>query len=68
MQEYRCSSCGYRKVERDMIDVMGQVPMYPGFAAGFMPNFSNYMDWKEDPVCPNCGKASSWKTIINNNN
>ena len=51
-----------------MIDVMGQVPMYPGFAAGFMPNFSNYMDWKEDPVCPNCGKASSWKTIINNNN
>lgn len=68
MQEYQCRSCGYRKVEKDMIDVMGEFPMYSGFGSGFMLGFSNNVKWHEDTACPNCGKASSWNAIINNSN
>lgn len=68
MQEYQCSSCGYRKMERDMIDIMGEIPMYSGFGSSFMPSFSSQMFRQDDMVCPNCKKASSWETIINNSN
>ena len=68
VQEYQCSSCGYRKMERNMVDFMGQFPMYSGFGSGFMLSFSNNMNLQENTACPNCGKASSWKSIINNSN
>lgn len=68
MQEYKCSSCGYRKMERNVMDVVGEFPMYSGFGGAFMPSFSNNMIWHEDMVCPNCGKASSWNANINNSN
>lgn len=60
MIEYICSECGYRKWERDLSDMMAQVPMYSEFGAGFMPSFTNSAGWQEDTICPNCGKATSW--------
>lgn len=68
MQEYKCSECGYRKLEREMMDFMAEIPMYSGFGGGYMQMTSQQMNWGEDVVCPNCGKASSWHPNINNSN
>lgn len=68
MQEYQCSECGYRKMERDMMDIIAEVPMYSGFGGGFINSFTSQMIDHEDTVCPNCKKASTWHPVINNSN
>lgn len=63
MQEFQCSECGYRKWERQSLDVMMEMPMYGGFGVTGMMPVTNTMNWMEDSICPNCGKASSWRPI-----
>lgn len=68
MQEYECKNCGYRKMEKNMTDMITQIPFYSGFIGGFIPGLVNDVMWQEEIVCPNCGKASTWQPLRNNNN
>lgn len=68
MQEFQCSKCGYRKWENEAVDMMMSTPMFGSFGMSNIPPMMGTMNWVQDVVCPNCGNASSWRPIINNDN
>lgn len=68
MQEYECSQCGYRKWERQTLDLMMEMPMYGSFGLNSIMPGMNMMNYVEDSVCPNCGKATTWHPVIKNDN
>lgn len=65
MQEFECSACGYRKWERQTLDIMMEMPMYGSFGGNSMMPVMNTMNWVEDSVCPNCGRADCWQPMRN---
>lgn len=67
MHEYICKHCGYRQIEKDMMDYIGQGAVYPNFATNNVLTYMNpEMYTGQRTRCPLCGAYEDQSYMGNN--